>query len=197
MHEYKPNSHKAKAEQNQAVEKKPMERVVKGEVKVKKKLSNVIFAEDAKSVGSYILMDVLLPTTKKLIVDMISEGANKIFLGASARRKGSSISSRVSYRDYYDSGSKPIADNKTRTGYSYCDIEIEDRAEAEEVLQRMDETIETYGVVTVADLYDLVGYTCEHTDNNYGWTNLRNAKVVRLIGGGYKLDLPKALPIKK
>lgn len=59
----------------------------------------------------------------------------------------------------------------------------------------MDELIDMYGVVSVADLYDLVGITGNYTDNKYGWTNIRNAEPVRAMGGGYMLKLPKALPI--
>ena len=58
----------------------------------------------------------------------------------------------------------------------------------------MDELIDMYGQVSVADLYDLVGKTCEHTDNKYGWTNIRNAEPVR-VRDGYLLKMPKALPI--
>ena len=59
----------------------------------------------------------------------------------------------------------------------------------------MDELIETYGIVSVADLYELVGVDGEYTDNDYGWTNIRNADVVR-TRDGYLLSLPKAMPIK-
>ena len=58
----------------------------------------------------------------------------------------------------------------------------------------MCELIDTYQMVKVADLYDLVGISCDYTANNYGWTNLRNASVER-VRDGYILKLPKALPI--
>ena len=59
----------------------------------------------------------------------------------------------------------------------------------------MDELIDAYGFVTVADLYDLVGVTGNYTDNKYGWTSIRNAEPVRARGGGYILKLPRAIPI--
>ena len=200
MENYKPNSHKSKAEAKEVVEKKKVEKVVSGEVKTKKKVLEGFIVEDAKSVGQYVLMDVIIPTVKKAIVDTITEAAHRTFFGGSGRPSNNSTASRVSYRSYYDSrygNSSSNETTQTRTGYSYDTITIDNRAEAEEVLVRMDELIETYGMASVADLYDLVGVTCEHTDNKYGWTNLRNAKVVRLIGGGYKLELPKALPLSK
>jgi len=49
-------------------------------------------------------------------------------------------------------------------------------------------------MVSVADLYELVGIQGSYTDNKYGWTkNIRNASVVR-VRDGYLLKLPKALP---
>ena len=48
-------------------------------------------------------------------------------------------------------------------------------------------------MVSVADLYDLVGISGNYTDNKYGWTNLRNSDVQR-VRDGYLLKLPKALP---
>ena len=62
------------------------------------------------------------------------------------------------------------------------------------MLDRMNEIVETYGLVKVADLYDLVGLTCNYTDNKYGWTSLRTADIVR-VRDGYTLKLPKAMPI--
>ena len=55
----------------------------------------------------------------------------------------------------------------------------------------MDDILEKYGMVSVADLYDLVGVTGNYTDNKYGWTNLSNAEIVR-VRDGYQIKLPRA-----
>ena len=54
----------------------------------------------------------------------------------------------------------------------------------------MADLCETYGQVTVADLYDLVGISGSFTDNNYGWTDMREASV-RRVRDGYILSLPR------
>ena len=62
----------------------------------------------------------------------------------------------------------------------------------------MNELIDTYGMVSVADFYDLVGLQCNYTDNKYGWTDIRNASVVRVRdndGNGYLIKLPKIQPL--
>ena len=58
----------------------------------------------------------------------------------------------------------------------------------------MEELISMYGLVSVADLYELVGITGSYTDNKYGWYDIRSASVVR-VRDGYLLKFPKAIPL--
>ena len=195
--EYKPNSHKSKEE---SAEVKRVEKVVTGTAKTKKnelrKLSDVFISEDAANVKSYIFMDVLVPAIKKAISDIIVNGIDMILYGESGRTKRSSDASRVSYRSYYDRKDESPSTTRTRSGYSYDDVVVETRGEAEAVRTRLEEIVDEYGRVSVADLYDLVGVTGNYTDNNYGWTNVRNVEIIRVYGGGYMLKMPKAIPIK-
>ena len=198
MENYAPNSHRAKKEQQTAVEKKKVEKVVKGKVKTKKKgelskLTGMFVSEDVHDVKSYILMDVLVPTIKKTISDIIVDSVEMIL--GTGRGDKRSRADKVSYTSYYDR-SRDRRDNHSSkiNRYDFDDIILDSRGEAEEVLARMDELIDAYKIVSVADLYDLVGITCDYTDNKYGWTNLRNAEVIR-VRDGYKIKLPKALPI--
>lgn len=201
--EYLPNSHKYREEQKALTEKKKVEKVVQGKVKVRQKsgmhkLTDIFISEDAANVKSYIVMDVLVPAVKKAISDIVRDGIDMILYGE-AKGRGKSSSSYVSYRDYSrrDDGRDRDRDRDrfSRSGYSHDDIILESRVEAEEVLSRMDELIDTYGVVSVADLYDLVGKSCEYTDNKYGWRNIRNAEPIR-VRDGWMLKFPKVLPIK-
>lgn len=202
--EYKPNSHKYKAEQaakrNEQSEKK-IEKVVSGTAKTKKKseiskIKDIFISEDASNVKSYVLMDVLIPAIKKAVLDIVTNGTDMILYGDGGGSRRRAPSERVSYRRCYEQRDDRSIDRvRTRTGYSYDDIIVANRGEAEEVLSRMDELIDQYGVVSVGDLYDLVGITGNYTDQKYGWTNLRTAEPQRLRDGGYMLKLPKALPI--
>ena len=200
--DYKPNSNRYKKEQSNALaERKKIEKVVTGKVKTKKKseiskLKDTFISEDVSNVKSYIVMDVLIPAAKKAISDIVRDGIDMILYGDTRGGRSSSGASYVSYRSYSDRDRRDTRreSSRTRVGYDYDDIILESRAEAEEVLRRMDELIETYGIVSVADLYDLVGKSCNYTDNKYGWTNIRNAEPVR-VRDGYLLKMPKAGPI--
>ena len=199
MEDYKPNSHRSKEEvNNPPAEKKEIKPVVKGKVVKKKnnvrKLTDVFVSEDVQNVKSYILMDVLVPAIKKAISDIVTNGIDMMLYGESGRTKKRSSADYVSYNRYYDRRDR---DERyvTKSRYSYDDIIFESRAEAEEVLDRMSEIIDTYGAVSVADLYDLVDVSGTYTDNNYGWDNLRNAEAVR-VRDGYILKLPKITALK-
>lgn len=195
MEEYKSNSHKSRQNQNDDIPEKRVEKVVSGSVKSKKKnglqkITNVFVPDDVKS---YIFEDIVVPAVKDIILDAV-----RAFLGVSGNSRGgrSSTSSKISYRKYYDNLDRRDSGNvsRTRTGYDYDDIILESRGEAEDVLERMDELIATYQVVSVADFYDLVGVSGNYTDNKYGWTDIRNASVIR-VRDGYMIKLPKALPL--
>lgn len=197
MEEYKPNSHKSKEEHRQSSPEKKVEKVVTGTVKAKKKneiqkFAGVFLPEDVDNVKSYILFDVIVPLIKKALSDTLDA-----ILYPEGRSGKNSMASKISYRSYYEKPNGRGRDyniSRTRTGYSFDDIILDNRGEAEDVLSRMDELIATYGVVSVADLYDLVGVTGNYTDNKYGWTDIRSAQPIR-VRDGYMLKLPKALPL--
>lgn len=199
--EYKSNSHRSKEGKTEALtDRKRVEKVVHGRVRTKpksgvSKITDVFISEDAANVKSYIVMDVLVPAVKKAISDIVRDGIDMILYGESRGRKSSSASDYISYRDYSRRDDRDrFRDSRSRSSYAHDDIILDSRGEAEEVLTRMDELIDTYGNVSVADLYDLVGKSSEYTDNKYGWTNIRNAEPIR-VRDGYMLKLPKALPI--
>lgn len=196
------NSHTSRAEKQKPIEGKRAEKVVHGKVKTKKnntrKLTDVFITEDAANVKNYVLFDVIVPSIKKALYDLVVGALDMtLFGGRGGGNSKRSISDKVSYRDYNSISKRDersYGNTRTTSGYSYDDIVLETRGEAESVLSRMDEIIEEYDSVRVADLYDLVGITGDYTDNKYGWTNIHNARVVR-TRDGYKIEMPRALPL--
>lgn len=195
------NSHKNRNEKKAVTEEKRAEKIVHGKVKTKKnntrKLANIFISEDAANVKNYIVLDVIIPAVKKAIYDLVVGTLDMSLYGGRGGAKRSTAD-RVSFKDYNSIScrdGRSYETSRTTSGYSYDDIILETRGEAEAVLSRMDEIMEEYEIVRVADLYDLVGHTGDYTDNKYGWTNIRNAKIVR-VHDGYKIEMPRALPIR-
>lgn len=183
-------------------EKKQIKKVVHGKVQVKpksevKKFADSFFAEDMTRVKSYIWDDVIKPFAKNVMYAIISEGSSMLIFGDRAPRSGVN-QNRTPYGSMFNRQvpvtARPVAE--TRNVYSYNDVVIETRGEAIEVLEYLRDLLTTYGMVSVSDFYESVGKIGEVTDHKYGWTNLDYVDIVRVMGGGYMLKLPRAVPLK-
>jgi hypothetical protein len=204
--DYQGNSEKSKKPRP---EKKAIEKVIETEVVVKKKpfgarFRDVIIAADFRSVNQYLLYDVLIPAFRNTVVDVTSKGIQRMMYGESAiRRRDYGAEPRVTYnnpinRNYRDPGpprgNRPYIRDARTQQRSRDDIVLTTREEAEIVLERMNDIIDTYDVVSVADLNDLVGLTGSHVDNKWGWVYLGDVQIQQ-IREGYLLNLPAAEPI--
>lgn len=200
------NSNAVKARKKQEAEaaqpEKKLSKVVKGPVRTQKKsgiskFADAFISEDASTVKSTLITDIIIPGVQDLLSTILKNAVDIIFHGSSAGKYTSydrfGKSSYISYDKFLKKESRPVA--RTRTGYQYDNVVLATRGEAEEVLAQLDGALDQYEMVSVADLYDLVGEPHNYTDNKYGWTDLRGADIVRARGGGYIIKLPKAEPL--
>ena len=201
------NSNRYKQEQREkekeALEPRKVEKVIKGTAKVKKnnvrKFANIFLAEDLKSVKDYIVLDVLVPSIKKAVDTIISEGSHMLIWGSKGSGRTSS-GSKISYSSFYDRNGRDNDrrySDTSRTRRITDEITVLTRSEAEDVLIVLNEILDRYPVVRVADLYDAVGLTCDWTGNDYGWTDISSARIERTRDGEFAIIMPRAMPIKK
>lgn len=202
--DYQGNSRKA-AEKK--VPEKKVEKVISSEVVQRKKpvgrrFKELFFGGEFQGAMKYIAGEVLLPALRNLIVDASTEGIRRMVYGesAAARRRHIELQSRVSYntpmrRDprldarLPDQGPRPIPSRANAN-----EIVLASRSEAELVLERLMDILDTYQVASIADLHDLVGLPSTHVDNKWGWSYLANA-TIRQIREGFVLELPPTEPI--
>lgn len=180
---------------------KKIEKVVTGEVKLKKKsifnkFASIFIPEDVEGVKTYILLDIIVPSIKRGFL----EAVEAFLYNGDVRGRVSSRASKFSYSSISDPRNTSRRDESPRLslGFEYDDIILDSIMDAEQVLIRMDEIIEVYGMVSVGDLYDILGRTgpsTPYTYGNYGWRDLGGAKTVP-VREGYLLKLPKAIPLK-
>lgn len=181
--------------------------VISGKVKPVKKTAGKRFmesigVEDGRTVGDYLVWDVIVPAMKDTISEVFKKGIDAFLYGGpqpSGRVERRGRTSRVSYNSYYDERTAP-----TRSRYSYHgkavndfrDFAFEDRRDAEMVLSEMCEIVDTYGFCKVSDFYSLVGETeRDFTDHGYGWDHLGSARVER-SRDGWIIDLPRPISLK-
>lgn len=179
-------------------------KVTKGSVTKKKKslsdsFAEMVYSEDTRSVGSYILYDVLIPAFKDTISQMITTGIEMLLYGDVSRSRSGlrrdGAKTHVSYNSFSNRDRPRTSerrDPRSRFRQRFDDVILDTRDDAEEVLSNMVDLIENYSVVTVADFYDLVGLPNEWSDNKFGWENLNQAYVQR-VRLGYTLMLPKTI----
>lgn len=184
---------------------KKLEKVTTGTVKIKKKgkaakLAQIFFVEDLKSVASYVGMQILVPAMKKMFVDMVNSAANSLVNGFGTYTNGKkAITSNISYRPYLeardprDMGRSAYVPN--RSVYDYGEVVFETKEDADHILDMLAEIISQYNVATVADLYQLVGWSPNNTDYDWGWTSVNGSQVIRGSDGRFTLRLPRVRPI--
>ncbi|MFR1874963.1 MAG: hypothetical protein ACLS2Y_08830 [Mediterraneibacter faecis] len=192
MAEYKMKTNTSESKQ----EEKKVDKIITGTAKTKpnevRKFAGLIVSDDASNVGNYVLMDVLIPTFKKAVVDVVE----MILFGEKGGKRRSD--GRTPYRSYYDArNDRPRKTANMAGRFDYDDISFDSRGDAELVLDQMRDLVDGdrgFGLVTVADMYDLAGLQAPFTARKYGWFNLRTAEVIRGRDGFY-IRLPKAMPI--
>jgi hypothetical protein len=202
MEDFPPNSAKAKTE---APEDKNLKRVTSGEASRRKKPLGTRFREtfvggDARNALDYMVFSVLIPAAKDALVDAGSKGIERLIFG-DTRHRGSRapMSGPTGYVQYNrmplsDRPPMPNINRRARARFDFDDIVLEHRGEAEEVLERLFDLLSRYGSASVADLYELTGIQSAHTDQKWGWTELRGSGVHR-VRNGYLLDLPEPEPL--
>lgn len=198
---YPSNSHKNKDKKLPTPTKK-VEKVISGEAIQRKKtfgskFKETLTGEDARSVGAYILFDVIIPAAKAMLADAASQGAERMLFGDSRNRHRSSGNNRDGYTSYnrmYNKRDERPANRdlsqRARATHDFAEIVLSTRGEAEEVMDRLHDLIDMYDMATVSDLYDLVGITGSFTDDKWGWFSLKGSSI-RPVREGYLILLPK------
>ena len=208
------NSHTEKVKKQKQEEDKPVknvEKVVEGVVVQRKRgwlrrVQDTMTGDDAQTVGAYVLYEVAIPAFRDLIFDIIRNGAERSLYGEIRPSRGSGRGlgrnnvinygsmSRSRLDDRESRSDRREISTRARRNHDFGEIIITDRGEAEEVIDRLVDLIDRFGVATVSDLLDLVGGTGDYSNEKWGWYNLASARAIR-TRDGYLLDLPRTEPI--
>lgn len=206
MEEYKSNSLKVRDGAESKVEEKQIEPVISGSAKVHKqscfgKFKDDIVAESFKNVGEWLWGEVVIPNTKRFIDDLVTNGIHMFLYGKGGGPKSSSIqkisySNGSSFVNYSTTSKNIVKAGSHSSGINYDNIVFDSRGDAEAVLTQMEEMIDVYGMVSIADLYEMAELPIpSYTLNNYGWTDLKSATTMA-CRDGFLIRLPKATNIK-
>lgn len=216
--EFPPNSHadredRANRKSDKGTpEKKVVKRVTKGKAIQRKKPLRKRFVEtftgdDNVGVFEYVLLDVLIPGIKDIVADVSTTAIERsLFPGDDIRpRHRSRGGGRGGYTSYNRMSSGRSRDRRDRDddrrssrrdrGGDHKEYIVPSRVEAEEVLETMYELLSKFDAVTKRDVLSMIGEPHLFTDEDWGWTDLRGARVHRIGRDGYLIDLPRPEPL--
>lgn len=169
------------------------------------RLRRMIFGGDAREIGTEVLAEVIIPSIKRTLFEMISETASKSLFDDStvsySRGRHTSydrVRRQPGVRRYEapKEQPRPKMDFRSRSSHDFSGIAFATYEEAEKVADYLVGLIESeYEQATVSDFYHVVGLTSDFTDVNYGWR--RGARIaIKVHPRGYILDLPRPVPLE-
>lgn len=204
--DYPPNKKEPLQQEDKNIKRVTSNEPVRRKKSLSKQFKETFVGGDAKTAVRYVMFDVLIPAAKDMIAEAGAQGLEKLIYGETrGGRRGRGVTpppdgptGYVSY-NRYAMGSRQAApqrvmSRRARSQHDFDEIVLTSRVEAEEVIDRLFEVVSQYGSATVSDLYELVGLPSTHTDNKWGWRDIRGAGVTR-VRGGFLLDLPEPQPL--
>lgn len=178
-----------KEHHNPVVKKKPSTRKKNEAVR----LLELFLPEDLNDTKETIISDYVIPSIRNAALNVVS-----YLLGGDGQIATTKNSyQRTSYQAHYNKrNANTRTENVKNSDLGYRDLIFDTRADAANVLAAMNDALDMYGIVSVAEFYEFADISTENwAVNKYGWTDLSSASILH-VRGGYILKLPKALPIE-
>lgn len=190
--------------------KKKVEPITHGTRKKKSKIeraSEEFLGDNPRSLGNDIVDDIVIPSIKNMISDLVhtigdvlTGGADRMLYGQTDVGVGSRYSRVGSTKVSYDRvrngtrASSALRGAPPEASHRMDQVIVNSRVVAESILQQMYDLLQQYGTVTVSDFYNMVDITPTHVDEEWGWTDLKGS-MVRQVRDGFEVALVPPMPI--
>lgn len=188
-----PNSDAYKSKKEE--KKKRSERTEEYTITVKQKtfsqkLKEAVFGEDVKNVPEHVFFNIVVPNVMRMFGDSVQGALSMTFRGFSGKR--ANRDDEEVYRDY----SRTSARNRRRASDPASEANFDDyvfssQYGVEHVIDVLEDLLDEYDVITVADVCTQVGKTPRGIDNRYGWKSTREFEPVQ-VREGWILSVPRA-----
>lgn len=171
-------------EEQEEVEKKEPQAMVKKKSLGKKMSESLFPKEDRKEIGDVIIFDYIIPGAKEIIQNVVTNSIEMLLFGESSGRSSKSRRSvgRTNYRGMSSNGhsSKYCRDDdrresrRDRERVDLDDILFYSYAKADKAWQTLLDYIDEYGSAKIRDLYDTaeISPPSDWTIDAYGWDDL-------------------------
>lgn len=198
-----PSAEPAADPQNVVLDKVVTGRVIRRKRSILSRVTETLFQGES-SVFGYLLQEVLVPALKDMATSMVTQGIEKALYGdvrtPRAGRGYGGPASRTHVQ--YDRpaaarhpGVTPTARRaQQRPATMINDVIVATKVEAQDIIDKMYQTVQMYQQATVGHLNNLLGEPSVYTDHSYGWTNLDDL-TAKQVSGGYLLLFPPVEPL--
>ena len=179
---------------------KKLEPVINGSATVSKNtdIGNVVskfLVDGVRTAGKSMITDVLFPQCKQAVYNAIINGINVLFWGPGGVKKSTTILGTGTKVNYTPTNKNAVTRKVTPSVNATMDpedVQFETRMDAQNVYDTMQEVIEQYDKVSLADFLELASVANDNfTYRKYGWTTLPPADIRRLGNGAYYIRFPK------
>jgi len=168
--------------------------------------------DDVSKVGSYLLTETIIPAAKKLLSEFISRGADMLIFKGDTHASpfgggyGYGYGGGVDYSKRY--GAPSILSSVASAGLpgipgaiglgggqSIDTLIVDSYHDGQKVLQSVGNLLASYGTISVYEVCKLMNVTAKYTDYDWGWTDIRGAKIVP-FRNKYRVELPPPVSLK-
>lgn len=193
-------------QQGKQAKAEPVKPVVKGKATTVKKgffkqMWDDLVVSDPEVVKTTLKNNVFIPGIKKLALDMgwaflttlLYNGRPNNTPTMTNIQTYSNPSYNMSGNGYWNSQRQQQMPPQT-TGAVYNDILFDNAGDAQAVLNEMQQRVDAYGYVSVADMFGLAGLDTPNSNymlTRWGWKNIIGSSVVPNAAGGFILNLPR------
>ncbi len=136
--------------------------VVKAKKPLGSRIKDSFGGQDAKSVGSFVVMEVLLPGARDILFDIVKESAHRFLYGDGARRNSNSPSiggggSRIRTTNYSTMSASPLVGSRAvnnapstlsqqqKAQFDFSNLIFPEQDMALEVIERLGDAIDQFG----------------------------------------------------
>lgn len=193
-----PNSQAYKDKKEQS-ERRKKERqkvdytITKKQKTFSQKLKEAVFGEDVKNVPEHVFFNIIVPNVMRMFGDSIQGALSMTFRGLGGRRDRDRDRDDSPYRSY--DYSRPYRDERRRTQSAanpdFSNFVFSSRDGVFDKIENLEDLLDTYDYVTVADVKSELGESPRAVDRKWGWKSVRDFDADP-ADGGYILVAPRA-----
>lgn len=179
-----------------------------------------MFISGSDNFAEHLLENVIVPRMKDMalgitgqMVDAFRQGVEEMLFGPNGRSDqrrttsyGTGRPTRINYSSYSATSTvrrstdRPERDRGPiiRRSNRVKEIIVESREDGDAVIEELDAMIDSIGHCTVGDFYAAVGEGTRSTDEEWGWTSLKEARVHQIDREGreFLISMPSPRPIE-